>query len=153
MRDLITLAVDEQRVSLPGVGAGDNVVFTFAERRHTARTRDWWPDNYLHVSVNSSTGYGGLVWYVSPQRAARDRDEVSQWCWVSDNPTPPDFDPRVLSDPGSPLCYDRRSVLPVAQVRTAVEEFCRTGTGGRPECIRWVRGEINGERRAAGGDD
>lgn len=76
IRDLITLGVDEQRFSLPGVGAGDNVVFMFAERRHTATTRGWWPDNVLHVSVNSSSGYGGLVWYVSPQRAAQSPDEV-----------------------------------------------------------------------------
>ncbi|MET7749740.1 Imm1 family immunity protein [Micromonospora sp. NPDC005367] len=51
------------------------------------------------------------------------------------------------------MCDNRRSVLPLAQVRAAVEEFCRTGTGDRPECIRWVRGEINGERWAAGGDE
>ncbi|MGW2935724.1 Imm1 family immunity protein [Streptomyces sp. NPDC001156] len=39
-----------------------------------------------------------------------------------------------------------RSTLPVTQVHAALEEFCRTGAGDRPECIYWVRGEINGER-------
>ncbi|MER7735969.1 Imm1 family immunity protein [Streptomyces erythrochromogenes] len=37
------------------------------------------------------------------------------------------------------------STLPLAQIRAALEEFCRKGTGGRPECISWVKGEINGE--------
>ena len=73
-------------------------------------------------------------------------DVESQSCWVSDNPAPPDFDPRVLSDPGCPLWYDPRSTLPVARVRAALRELCRMGTGDRPECVQWVHGEINGER-------
>ncbi|GAA4490662.1 hypothetical protein GCM10023191_023160 [Actinoallomurus oryzae] len=148
MAGLIDLVIREQRLSIPGVGVGDPVSFSFAGRARTADTKGWWPDNYLRVGVNSATGYGGLVWYVSPKRAQASGDEKSQWCWVSDNPTPPDFDPQVLSDPGSPLCYDRRSALPVPRVREALEEFCRTGTGDRPECINWLRGEINGERWA-----
>ncbi|GHD63820.1 hypothetical protein GCM10010317_061190 [Streptomyces mirabilis] len=146
MSELIMRVTRKQRVSLPGIGTGDGVVLMFAAGRHTAQTRDWWPDNFLHVGVNSSTGYGGLVWYVSPKRAEESGDEKSQSCWVSDNPAPPDFDPRVLSDPGCPLCYDPRSTLPVARVRAALREFCRMGTGDRPECVQWVRGEINGER-------
>ncbi|MGW2647851.1 Imm1 family immunity protein [Streptomyces sp. NPDC001393] len=150
MSDLIEQVIREQQCVIPGVGIGDGVVFMFASERHAAQTRGWRPDNHLHVGVNSSTGYGGLVWYVSPKRADESGDEISQWCWVSDNPTPPEFDPQVLSDPGSPLCYDPRSTLPVTQVRAALEEFCRTGTGDRPECINWVRGEINGERLKLG---
>ncbi|MGW6518942.1 Imm1 family immunity protein [Streptomyces sp. NPDC054950] len=146
MAELITRAVEDQRFVVPGVGAGDNVLFFFADRRHTADTHDWWPDNHLHVSVNVTTGYGGLVWYVGPDRAEAAGDETSQWCWVSDNPTPPASDPQVLSDPHSPLCFDPRSTLPVEQIRAALEEFCRRGTGDRPECVRWVHGEINGER-------
>ena len=146
MSELITRVTREQQVSLPGVGAGENAVFMFASGRHTTQTRDWWPDNFLHVGVNSSTGYGGLVWYVDPKRADKSGDENSQWCWVSDNPAPPEFDPMVLSDPGAPLRYDRRSTLPVASVISALEEFCRMGTGDRPECVQWVHGEINGER-------
>lgn len=146
MFDLIDLVICEQRFSIPGVGVGDPVSFSFAHERRTAETRGWWPDNYLRAGVNASTGYGGLVWYVSPKRAEASGDEVSQWCWVSDNQFPPGFDPKVFSDPGSPLCYDPRSTLPVSQVRSALEEFCRFGTGNRPECINWVHGEINGER-------
>lgn len=148
MAELVAMVVQSQRISIPGVGVGDPVAFSFAEQRRTAETRGSWPDNYLLVGVNSSTGYGGLVWYVSPKRAEVSGDEKSRWCWVSDNPTPPDFDPKVLSDPGCPCCYDRRSTLPIGRVREALEEFCRTGTGDRPECIDWVHGEISGERLA-----
>ncbi|MER7757358.1 Imm1 family immunity protein [Kitasatospora sp. NPDC097643] len=146
MAELISKFIREQQVSIPGIGAGDNIVFMFADGRHTAQTSDWWPDNALHVGVNSSTGFGGLVWYVSPKRAEVAGDEKSQWCWVSDNPSPPGFDPMVLSDPGSPMCFDPRSTLPVDLIRAALEEFCRKGSGDRPECIQWVHGEINGER-------
>jgi hypothetical protein len=145
---IIGLVLREQRVSIRGVGVGDPVSFSFAEQRRTAETRGSWPDNYLRVGVNSITGYGGLVWYVSPKRAKDSGDEKDRFCWVSDNPNPPDFDPQVLSDPGSPLCYDRGSTLPISCIREALEEFCRTATGDRPECINWVHGEINGERLA-----
>lgn len=59
MSELIDMVIREQRFSIPGVGAGDPVSFCFADRRHTADTRSWWPDNYLRVGVNVSTGYGG----------------------------------------------------------------------------------------------
>ncbi|WP_398900972.1 Imm1 family immunity protein [Streptomyces sp. 1114.5] len=36
--------------------------------------------------------------------------------------------------------------MPVPEVRAALEEFCRMGTGNRPECIRWVCGYMNGYR-------
>jgi hypothetical protein len=146
MTGLVATVLSGQKPSIPGIGTDYPVTFSFAERRHTADTRDWWPDNVLHVGVNSATGYGGLVWYVSPDRAARSGDETSRHCWVSDNPRPPGFDPQVLSDPGAPLCFDPRSTLPITDVRTALEEFCRAGTGDRPEHVRWVLGEINGER-------
>jgi hypothetical protein len=73
-------------------------------------------------------------------------DEKSMSCWVSDNPNPPTVDPQVLSDPGAPICFDVRSTLPIPVVRLALQEFCRQGSGDRPECIDWVLGEINGER-------
>lgn len=72
--------------------------------------------------------------------------EIDDYVWVSDNPAPPDFDPRVVSDPCVPYFYHPRSTLPAAQIRAAVEEFCRTGTGERPERVHWVRGEANGNR-------
>lgn len=146
MSRLIDLVIRGQSVSIPGVGIGDPVSFSFTTQPYTMQSKGWWPDNYLRVGVNAKAGYGGLVWYVSPRRAEIVGDEKSRQCWVSDNPTPPEFDPQVLSDPGSPICYDRRSVLPVARVREALQEFCNRGTGDRPECIDWVPSEINGER-------
>lgn len=65
---------------------------------------------------------------------------------MSDNPEPPGFDPQVVSDPGYPLFHDPASTLPIAQVRQAVEEYSRIGTGDRPECINWVSGGASGQR-------
>jgi hypothetical protein len=101
-------------------------------------------DNYLRVAVNRSTGYGGLVWGFTEESPRR--GGVYDSVWVSDNPRPPEFDPRVVSDPGLPLFHDPHSTLPVPRVRAAVEEFCRTGTGDRPECVHWVPGHVNGRR-------
>jgi hypothetical protein len=122
------------------------VTFSFADRRHTADTRGWWPDNLLQVGVNPATGYGGLIWHVSPDRAERSGTERDLYSWVTDNPQPPTTDPLVVSDAGAPRCYDPRSTLPLADIRTALEEFCRSGTGDRPESVRWVHGDLNGER-------
>lgn len=118
------------------------VWFMFSDRRH--RGHGDMPTNSLQVSVNLSTGYGGLIWCVSqgdPRRGG-----IYDYVWISDNEHPPDFDPRVISDAGYPLFHDRSSTLPISVVRAAVEEFCRTGTGERPECVRWVRGQVNGQR-------
>jgi hypothetical protein len=133
-----------ERRDQPWIDAGETASFSFADRRHSASTRDWWPDNYLEISVNTETGYGGLAWFVTQDRVTK--DDVSRYIWVSDNPAPPDFDPRVVGDPGVPYFYDPRSTLPLDDVRAALEEFCRTGTGDRPECVRWVHGEMNGLR-------
>jgi hypothetical protein len=126
------------------VSPGEIASFMFADGRHSESVRDWWPDNTLQVALNSETGYGGLVWFATQERVAR--DDISEHIWVSDNPGPPDFDPRVVSDPGVPYFFDPRSTLPVGQIRTALEEFCRLGTGDRPECVEWVHGEMNGQR-------
>ena len=115
----------------------------FSDTRHAGGGLDW-PDNYLHVAANISTGYGGLVWFVADRHPRR--GGVFDHVWVSDNPSPPDFDPQVISDPGEPRLHDPRSVLPLPRVRAAVEEFCRTGTGMRPESIGLVRGHMSGHR-------
>ena len=147
MEELIAEVMENLRsenLDSPWVSPGEVATFMFAEGRHSEAVRDWWPDNTLQIAVNSTTGYGGLVWSATQERALR--DEVSEYIWVSDNPNPPDFDPRVVSDPGVPYFFDPKSTLPVVQVRAALEEFCRAGTGDRPECIRWVHGEMNGQR-------
>ncbi|MGW1668812.1 Imm1 family immunity protein [Streptomyces sp. NPDC002324] len=142
----VTGNLSSERGGADGISPGESACFMFADSRHTADTFTWWPDNFLQISVNSVTGYGGLIWYVGEERAEASMDVISKHVWISDNPEPPDFDPRVVSDPGFPLFFDPRSVLPVLQVRAALEEFCRTGTGGRPESIGWVRGETSGRR-------
>lgn len=133
-----------ERLDSPWVSPGEVATFMFAGSRHSRSERGWWPDNALQVSVNSNTGFGGLIWYASQSRIVE--GEISEHIWVSDNPSPPDFDPRVVSDPSIPVFFSVRSVLPIARVRAALEEFCRVGTGNRPECIQWVHGELNGER-------
>jgi hypothetical protein len=126
------------------VSPGESASLMFANGRHSENVRDWWPDNILQVSVNSETGYGGLVWFATQERVRK--GEISEFIWVSDNPSPPDFDPRVVSDPGVPYFFDPRSAIPLDQVQAALEEYCRLGVGDRPECIKWVEGEINGQR-------
>ncbi|MER7441500.1 Imm1 family immunity protein [Micromonospora avicenniae] len=121
---------------------GQDAWFCLSEQRHCDENQV--ADNFLRVAVNRSTGYGGIVWGVteSSPRTGGIYDSV----WISNNPEPPNFDPRVVSDPGVPLFHDPCSTLPISQVRAAVEEFCRTGTGDRPECIGWVPGHASGRR-------
>lgn len=125
---------------------GENACFIFADGRYSDDDGGLWADNFLYVAVNSSTGYGGLTWLVTRERARKSEYRTADHVWVSDNPAPPDFDPRVVADPGGPVFYDPRSALPASQIRAALEEFCRTGTGDRPECVSWVLGETTGGR-------
>jgi hypothetical protein len=83
-----------------------------------------------------ATGYGALIWQATspdpePGVPAHQR-------WLSSNPEPPDFDPRVVADPYAPFFHDPDTTLPAARIREALEEYCRTGTGDRPKCIEWV---------------
>ncbi len=139
MENLRSERRDQARIS-----PGEVASLMFADGRHSESVRDWWPDNTLQVAVNSETGYGGLVWFATQERVTK--DGISEHIWVSDNSSPPDFDPRVVSDPGVPYFFDPISALPLDRVRAALEEFCRLGTGDRPECIEWVHGEMNGQR-------
>lgn len=144
--DLLDRIMRQQRTWFPGIGVGDSVALSISADPYTSEAPGRRPDNYLHVRMNSFTGYGGLIWHVMGDRARATGAEDDQWCWVSDNPSPPSFDPLVLSDPGAPLSFDPRSALPAAQVRAAMEEFSRTATGERPTCVRWVHGQMSGER-------
>lgn len=121
---------------------GEDAWLSLAEERHGDDNRV--ADNFLRLAVNRATGHGALIWFVtqdSPRRGG-----VYDRVWVSNNPNPPAVDPRVVSDPGHPLFHDPSSALPLARVRAAVEEFCRVGTGDRPECVDWVPGHMNGQR-------
>ncbi|MFC4005964.1 Imm1 family immunity protein [Nonomuraea purpurea] len=125
---------------------GMTAAFIFTERH---LEMDVFPhdfDNYLHIAVNAVTGFGALTWFVTEGSAVPVDPAIAEHVWISDNPHPPAFDPDVFSDPGFPRYHHPRSTLPVPQIRTALEEFCRTGTGQRPECIRWTPGELSGRR-------
>ncbi|MET7395175.1 Imm1 family immunity protein [Dactylosporangium sp. NPDC005572] len=125
---------------------GDVASFMISDKVHDHLTDV--PDNLLLVAVNNDTGFGALIWCVRETHPAPSK--VRRHIWVSDNPSPPAFDPRVVADPGEGAFHDRRNVLPVAKVREVVEEFCRVGTGDRPESINWVCGGLDGVRLDAG---
>ncbi|MFI9585828.1 Imm1 family immunity protein [Streptomyces sp. NPDC052236] len=107
------------------------------------------PDNVLSIGVDYSSGYGGLLWYCDGRLvdrvAAAVGADVASYVWVSLNPTPPESDPKVLSDPSCPSFFDRISALPVPAVRSTVEEFFHEGTGFRPTQIQWAKGNFTGE--------
>lgn len=132
----------ESESDYPYYSPGGDARFMFSGERHTGEGE--MPNNFLHVAANSSTGYGALIWFVSDDHPIK--GGIFDHVWVSDNPNPPSFDPRVVSDPGEPKLHDLRSCLPVLEVRAALDEFCRMGTGERPDSIHWVRGYMNGYR-------
>ncbi|MFF7216351.1 Imm1 family immunity protein [Streptomyces sp. NPDC008238] len=123
---------------------GNTAWFAWLEHRHVDRGHI--PNNFLMVSLNRETGYGGLIWFVNAGYPGPDPDEVLDNIWVSDNPNPPAFDPEVISNPGEPYWFEPRSTLPAADIEAAVEEFCRVRTGIRPECVQWTLGEVSGRR-------
>jgi hypothetical protein len=159
----MTALIDEVMTGLgtedpdsPWIVAGEVAQLSLVPARRPDPHAPPWPDNYLTVAVNAGTGYGGLTWFVTARRtaavAAAIADYVwvtaaiADYVWVTDNPSPPAFDPRVVSDPCYPAFYHPRSAVPAARIRVALEEFCRTGTGARPESVAWVRGEPGGRR-------
>jgi hypothetical protein len=129
-------ALGHEHAAGNAIHPGDDAVLCFAVKRFEHRlriTKD--AKGHLQVAVNKKTGYGALMWCWADSQV-----------WVSDNPQPPDFDPRVVSDPGYPLFHDPASTLPIKQFREALEEFCYSGTGERPTSVRWVRSDICGRR-------
>ncbi|MEQ4721484.1 Imm1 family immunity protein [Nonomuraea sp. B19D2] len=125
---------------------GMTAEFAFIKQRQDPDDLPHQFDNYLGISVNAATGYGALMWFVTDDTTLPVAPSIAEHVWVSDNPHPPAFDPHVFSDPGFPRYHYPRSTLPVAQIRAALEEFCRTGTGQRPECIDWTPGDLGGGR-------
>ncbi|MGW3346303.1 Imm1 family immunity protein [Nonomuraea rubra] len=125
---------------------GMTSAFVLTERRLNMDDQPHGFDNYLQITVNAATGYGALMWFVTEGSSVPAAPDIAEHVWISDNPHPPAFDPDVFSDPGFPRFHHPRSTLPVAQIRAALEEFCRTGTGQRPECINWTPGDLSGRR-------
>lgn len=146
MSRLISLIFDDDRLrssaNSNSLAAGFNVSLSLSKTPHTDENQV--ADNLLQVAINRSTGFGALIWGVtmkSPRKGG-----IYDSVWISDNPQPPNFDPQLISDPGYPLFHDPHSALPLSQVRKALEEFCETGTGDRPECVNWIEGYFNGQR-------
>ncbi|MFC7790560.1 Imm1 family immunity protein [Streptomyces cinereoruber] len=102
----------------------------------------------LTVALNHDNGYGGLVWYPDGSLAERLGEKLGQdfadATWVSYNPEPPEFDPEIVIDPWVPTLMNRMSALPVTLLKAALEEFCSTGTGERPESVEWTEGQYDG---------
>lgn len=120
---------------------GDNAWFTLDRQSQKNLA---YADSTLMVSINKSTGYGGVVWHVStgyPRQGG-----IYDFTWVSDNPLPPAFDPKVLSDSHTPVYMAPASVLPMPEIRKVLTEYCHNRTGDRPGCIDWVKGHMNGHR-------
>ncbi|MFD8595938.1 Imm1 family immunity protein [Kitasatospora sp. NPDC059646] len=105
------------------------------------------PNNYLVVSLNRSTGYGGFVWFVDARFP--NQGGIYDSIWVSDTPEPPREDPDVITDLHCPVFLDRKSAIPLATVREVIEEYWRAGTADRPSRIDWVPGHMNGSRTDA----
>jgi hypothetical protein len=111
---------------------------------------DQMPVSMLEVSANMQNGLGGVTWFAGWDGARRfkenpgdQQDELGDHFWLSDSENPPNFDPEVMSDPYSPLYFNPRCVLPIADIREVVEEYCRV-QGNRPTAIKWVAGTQGG---------
>ncbi|MFJ5123397.1 Imm1 family immunity protein [Kitasatospora sp. NPDC088548] len=100
--------------------------------------------SFLRVAVNNATGYGALIW--SPNGTAWKTGGIYDSVWISNADKAPDGDPELVSDPGYPLYHDPASAIPKSLAREAISEYFDSGTGERPECISWTRGEMNGQR-------
>ncbi|WP_432087344.1 Imm1 family immunity protein [Streptomyces sp. bgisy095] len=116
----------------------ERAVVSIVAGKYPEETDERWADNCLYVTVNTRNGYGALKWWTTNVPDEADRDHPSRFIWTSGNPNPPEFDPKLISDPGTPTYYPPQAAIPVAQVRETIEEFCRTRTGERPKCVPWL---------------
>ncbi|MFC7994032.1 Imm1 family immunity protein [Streptomyces pilosus] len=111
--------------------------FCIVEGKYPEETDKRHADNCLYVSVNTRDSYGALRWWSTQAPTDEAEADVCQFVWTSVSSNPPSFDPLLVKDPGSGECYPRGAAIPIAQLREAVEEFCRNRTGKRPQCIEW----------------
>ncbi|MFE3329823.1 Imm1 family immunity protein [Streptomyces sp. NPDC059176] len=116
----------------------ERAVVSIVKGKYPEETDEQWATNYLYVSVNTRNGYGALKWWTSEVPEGASGEDISRFIWTSGNQNPPSFDPELIADPGTPRYYPREAAIPRAQVREALEEFCRARSGQRPECIPWL---------------
>ncbi|MDH6554957.1 hypothetical protein M2160_009330 [Streptomyces sp. SAI-117] len=133
----------------------DSSVHVKAEWVFLESATDQNPASILEVSANLEHGLGGVVWFAGWNDARRfkqnpedQQDDLGDHFWLSDSENPPNFDPEVMSDHYSPLYFDPQCVLPIAEIRKVVEEYCRI-EGNRPTGIKWVPGTQGGSRYPA----
>lgn len=98
----------------------------------------------MRVAINRNSGYGALIWSAGIGFAWK--GSIYESIWITDNDSPPELDPKVVVDTETRRYHDPSSVVPLSDVQAAVEEFCLQGTGDRPECVKWVEGDIDGQR-------
>ncbi|MGW4203710.1 Imm1 family immunity protein [Streptomyces sp. NPDC004726] len=103
-------------------------------------------DSCLQVSVNSLTGYGALRWLVPEGSEVQVDQDIARSAWISKNAEPSISDPKVVADFSNGRLFEPRCVLPVSDIRAAVEEFCELRTGQRPVVVCWDRDESDGYR-------
>ncbi|MGW2892268.1 Imm1 family immunity protein [Streptomyces griseoruber] len=140
----VTCNLDFEKNEDPWISPGEDAWLMWSDRRLEESDQ---PSNHLRVAVNTSTGYGALTWFVNERWPGYSTSKIADKIWISNNPTPPNFDPRVVADPGFPLFHDPFSTIPVSDVRRALEEFCKAATGDRPKCINWIPGDLFGTRQ------
>jgi len=79
----------------------------FADECTYGRHRPCSVESHLRISLRRKSGFGAFIWIDG-------EDKDTALAWISDNPAPPDFDPRLDSDPGN-LLHDPASAVPVGQ--------------------------------------
>ncbi|MEU9920486.1 Imm1 family immunity protein [Streptomyces griseoluteus] len=96
-------------------------------------------ENSLTVGLNRATGFGGMIWWGEEMP-----EDPEQFFWVTKGRVAPEYDPRVTADPGYPLWYQRRSVVPSTDVKAAILEFCHNN-GRRPTNVEWEPSTPSGQ--------
>lgn len=146
----VSRSLDEVFGTAPGAETHVKAEWVFLEDEG-----DQTPISMLEVSANMQNGLGGVVWFAGWNDAGRfkkdpgdQQDDLGDYFWLSDTDNPPDSDPEVMSDHYSPLYFDPRCVLSIAEIRKVVEEYCRI-QGNRPAGINWVAGTQGGSRYTA----
>ncbi|MFF2540847.1 Imm1 family immunity protein [Streptomyces cyaneofuscatus] len=115
----------------------ERAALSIVKGKYPEETDERWPNNFLYVSLNTRNGYGALKWWTTNVPEEAPEDDAARFVWTSGALSPPPFDPELISDPGTPSYYPREAAIPARRVREALEEFCRTRTGERPNSVPW----------------